>query len=245
MTKACKIFGILAVGVATGFSARTYAGDLPDAVQSRVLELMRDADVAGLPSERLLVKAQEGAAKGIPAERILAVLSTMSMKMKEAAAILDGVAPRRLEPQTRRALVGDLVAAQQLGIENGSLHELAKIGIVIRNDPKALRGSVVALADFAALGDKSSETQDLVKLALEQGFAEPEFPKLVRALRDLADSVGHDDAVKTLRAIVASGRRPDWAGAGGMGPERGPPPGVGKNGHGATKAKHAEPQGKK
>ena len=244
MRHARHIFGALAVVTITGVAWSVQAAELPDALQASVQALMHDADVAGLPSERLLTKAQEGVAKGVPADRILAVLGAMSAKMNEAATLLDGVSPRRLEPKARRALISDLLAAEQLGVDKDTLRELAKIGLVARNDSKALHGAVVALADLAASDAKGPEAQELVKLALQQGFAEAEFPKLVRTLNDLAGSIGLDEALKTLHTSVASGQRPDWAGRDGMDSGRGPPPGVGKRGQGTTKPKHEKPNGK-
>jgi hypothetical protein len=234
----------LAIILLIGPAAQGQAAELPGALRSQVQALVRDADADGLPSDRLLVKAQEGVAKGVPVERILIVLSTMSAKMSDAARLLDGVSPRRLEPKIRRVLIGDLLAAEQLGVDRETLQELAKIGLVTRKDPKALHGAVVAVTDLAASEAKGPEAQELVKLALTQTFTEAEFPKLVGTLTDLARQVGINEAVSTLGAIVASGQRPDWAVVGGMDPGRGPPPGVGKKGQGTTKPTRDKAGGK-
>jgi len=233
---------IVTFGVAVAVGAPAHAEPLPDAVRPQVQEFVQQADLAGFPSERLLTKAQEGVAKGIAPDRILSVLGTMFQWMNRAGVLVDGLATRRLDPKDRRTLVGDIATALELGVDEPALAELAKAGLIGRQNPRSLHGALTALTDLTAQGSKGPDVRALVLLALEEGFSDTDFPKLVRALHDLAGSVGLDEAMNRLHAVVASGHGPDWLDRNGLDPSRGPPPGVGKNGKGAGKTRPVEPR---
>ncbi|MBI5509764.1 MAG: hypothetical protein HY903_13500 [Deltaproteobacteria bacterium] len=228
------------VGVTTGAGAAA----VPDEVASQVTTWAASAEADGLPSERLMIKAQEGAAKGIPAARILAVVATMLERMREAATLIDGVAGLRLDPKERRTLVGAVAAALQAGVGKEAIRGVAKVGFTGQENRRGLHGAVLALADLSLQGVKDPEAETLVELALQRGFTDGDFPKLLAKIRELSATLGPSEALKAARALVESERRAPGPDPAAFAPGRGPPPGVGKNGKGAAKPKRADPKGK-
>jgi hypothetical protein len=191
-----------------------------------------------MPGERLLAKAQEGAAKGIPPARVLAVVGAMLTQMHSAAALIDGTAQGRLDGKVRRQLVGAMSDALQAGVTRDELVPLTTLGLQNGRDPQSLNGAVGTLTDLFAQGYAHADADALIVAALEQGFTAGDFADLGRVMQDMATRMPKDDAMRSLRSLMASEAHPEWLHGRHLGTSNGggPPPGAGHNGEGHGKA---------
>jgi len=239
------MIGMAALGIMPAAPARAQPSTSGAvAVQGDVEALAAAAERAGLPGERLRQKAQEGAAKGIAAPRVLAVLAQMRLHMDEAAALVDVAnrgAAQPLAAKQRRDLVDAALGARQVGVSSSALAALANAGLTLRRDPAALQGALVAVGDLVARGFDAPTCEELVELALAQGFSAPELARLARTLHDLAGDGNPGEAMQNMRASLRAGHRPPGFEAGKGGPLEGPVPGRAR-GKDVSRGRDAKPR---
>ncbi len=220
---------VVAIALALLTSSGGIAADseLPEELASAARELAANAEAQGLPGDRLIVKAREGAAKKVPVPRILAVLRRLRVQMGRVAALLDSAAAKPVPAVERRGLVGAAVAATEAGVPLAAIAKLAELGLAKRDNPGALQGALGALTNMRLQHYDANASLRLVEVALANGFEERDFPGLVRALRELGADADPQQAFATLHGLVARGERPEWLRQPPVAPSAAPPPWVG------------------
>lgn len=183
------------------------AAPLPEALEIEVTARVAAAHQAGLPGERLRIKAQEGVAKGVPHQRILAVLDALRQQLDNAAALL---AKDKVPADKRGPLIAAVAAATQAGVPADGITALTKAARDTRGNTTVLLAAVLALTDLVAAGHRPEDALRLVELAVLRGLNERDLGALVRAVDDLRGRVEPQFALQAIYTTLAEGGQPPW-----------------------------------
>jgi len=144
----------------------------------------------GLPLNTVLSFYVQGVAKGYPANRIEPVVTEVEHRLREAAALVDTMAPTS-NVETRRKVIDDV--AWVLGLEGVSKEDVSRPITLAREEDRpvdALHSPVLTFGTLVASGLPSETSFDVVNAAWTKGYRGEPLERLGAALANANPSGG-------------------------------------------------------
>jgi hypothetical protein len=137
--------------------ARRLEDVLPPEHATRVRELAREAQEAGVPPALIARKAFEGAAKGYPPDRIVTALESYAGRLHDASALLG--------PDRRPASMAAAAEALRRGVPPDAIRSLASRDRAGRD----MTVPLIVLGELTEAGVPAGDALDMVNGAVDRG----------------------------------------------------------------------------
>ncbi len=193
---------------------------------NRFLSVSLSAKKDGLPIGSILDRVEQGLSKGVPPERIAAAVQQLTQKLEAARPVVDDLIRSGVKPGQRNGRDAAIEATARALEKSVPADDLKGIGAAVRDRKGSLllyTNAANTVAYFAGSGMSAKTSSNLVRNAVERGYAERDLDGMVRQIDDtMRGGMRADDAAKKMEREGMQGGR-------GMGQESGAGHGMGSS----------------
>ncbi len=201
---------------------------------NRFLSISLSAKKDGLPTGSILDRIEQGLSKGVPPERIAAAAQQLAQKLAAARPVVDDLIRSGVKPGHRDEREVAIEATARALEKSIPAEDLKGIGTAVRDQKGSLplyTNAANTAAYFAGSGMSAKTSSNLVRTAVEKGYAARDLDSMVRQIDDtMRGGMRADDAAMQMEREGMQGSQGMGQGSGagrGMGL-----PGAGKGGMG-------------
>jgi hypothetical protein len=191
---------------------------------NRFLSISLSTKKEGLPLGSILDRVEQGLSKGVPPERIAAAVQQLAQKLGAARPVVDDLIRSGVKPGQRNGREAAIEATARALEKSVPAEDLKGIGAAVHDRKGSLTlytSAANTAAYFAGSGMSAKTSSQLVRNAVEKGYAERDLDGMVRQIDDtMRGGMRADDAAMQMEREGMQGGR-------GMGQESGAGRGMG------------------